>query len=132
MSEGLNLVTLFGNLGADPELKQHEKGSVLKMRLATSHSWMNKEENKKEERTEWHSLTMFGTRAEALAKYLKKGSKILIQGHLQTSSWEKDGQKRYKTEVIVDELVFGGAAKSNGGFTPAPRPTLLESAPLPF
>lgn len=130
MSDGLNLVTLFGNLGAEPELKHYEKGPVLKMRLATSHSWFNKEENKKEERTEWHSLTMFGARAEAVAKYLQKGSKILIQGHLQTSSWEKDGQKRYRTDVIVDDLCFGGP-KTNGAFIPAPRPS-MEPASLPF
>lgn len=131
MSEGLNMVTLFGNLGAEPELKLHDKGAVLKMRLATSYSWFNKEENKKEERTEWHDLTMFGTRAEAVSKHLHKGSKILVQGHLQTSSWEKDGQKRYKTEVIVDDLCFGGG-RPNGSFVPAPREMPLETAPLPF
>lgn len=121
MSEGLNLVTLFGNLGADPELRLHEKGPVLKMRLATSSSWFDKEKNQREERTEWHDLTMFGRRAEAVAKFLHKGSKILVQGRLETHSYEKDGQKRYRTEVIVDELRFGGG-RSNGALLPSPRP----------
>jgi single-strand DNA-binding protein len=131
MSDGLNMVTLFGNLGADPELKQYDKGPVLKMRLATTHSWFNKEENKKEERTEWHSLTMFGPRAEAVSRFLHKGSKILVQGHLQTSSWDKDGQTRYRTEVIVDDLCFAGG-RPNGAFIPPPRQVPAEIAPLPF
>jgi single-strand DNA-binding protein len=131
MSEGFNMVTLFGNLGADPELKLHEKGPVLKMRLATSYSVLDKEKNQREERTEWHSLTMFGTRAEAVAKYLHKGSKILVQGRLQTHSYEKEGQKHYRTEVIVEELRFGGS-RPNGTFVPAPREAPLGAADLPF
>lgn len=130
MSDGLNLVTLFGNLGADPELKASAKGAVLKMRLATEHSWMNKETNAKEKRTEWHTLTMFGTRAEALSKHLHKGSKVMIKGHLQTNSYEKEGQKHYRTEVIVDDLCFGG--RSNGAYLPPPRESLLASSDLPF
>ncbi|MDF2697781.1 MAG: Single-stranded DNA-binding protein [Labilithrix sp.] len=133
MSDGLNLVTLFGNLGADPELKTSAKGPVLKMRLATEYSWKNKEKNEKEKRTEWHSLTMFGPRAEALAKHLQKGSRVMITGHLQTNSWEKDGQKHYRTEVIVDDLCFGGGAgRSNGAFTPAPREAQVASFEVPF
>lgn len=130
MSDGLNLVTLFGNIGAEPELKLHDKGPVLKMRLATSYARFNKEDNKKEETTEWHNLVMFGPRAEGLAKHLHKGSKILVQGHLKTSSWEKDGQKRYKTEIIVDDLCFGGV--KNGAFLPASREAVLAPTALPF
>ena len=131
MSDGLNLVTLFGNLGADPELKFTDKGAVLKMRLATSRTYIDKEDKKQEE-TEWHSLTMFGRRAEGVAKHLHKGSKLVIRGHLHTSSWEKDGQKRSRTEVIVDDLCFGGG-KSNGAFIPAPgTPASIGPADLPF
>ncbi len=131
MSEGLNLVTLFGNLGADPELKMSAKGPVLKMRLATEASWKNKETNAKEKRTEWHRLTMFGSRAESLAKYLHKGSRIMITGHLETNSYEKEGQKHYSTEIIVDELRFGGGP-ANGAYLPAPKDAGLGAAELPF
>jgi single-strand DNA-binding protein len=131
MSEGFNMVTLFGNLGADPELKLLEKGPVLKMRLATSYSVLDKEKNQRETRTEWHRLTMFGTRAEAVAKYLHKGSKILVQGYLHTRDYEKEGQKHYRTEVIVNDLCFG-SARPNGSFVPAPREAPVGAADLPF
>lgn len=131
MSEGLNLVTLLGNLGADPELKPTSKGPVLKMRLATEHGWLNKEKNEKEKRTEWHQLTMFGTRAEAVAKYLHKGSRIMITGRLHTSSYEKEGQKHYSTEIIVEELCFAGGTRPNGAFMPTPRePTIAGDLPF--
>jgi single-strand DNA-binding protein len=131
MSDGLNLVTLFGNLGADPELKVTDKGAVLKMRLATSRSWLDKEEKKQEE-TEWHDLAMFGRRAEGVHKHLHRGSKVAIRGHLKTSSWEKDGQKRWRTQVIVDDLCFG-SGRPNGAFVPASAmPASLGPADLPF
>lgn len=131
MSEGLNLVTLFGNLGADPELKLTAKGPLLKMRLATEQSWRNKETNAKEKRTEWHSLTLFGSRAEALAKFLRKGTRLMVTGHLRTDSYEKEGQKHYRTEVIVDEVRFGDGP-SNGAYAPAPREAMVRAADLPF
>lgn len=131
MSDGLNLVTLFGNLGADAELKQSSKGAVLKMRLATDHSWRSKETNAKEKRTEWHNLTMFGTRAEALAKHLRKGTRVMITGHLHTDSYEKEGQKHYRTEIIVEELRFGGGP-SNGAYVPPQREVAFGAADLPF
>jgi single-strand DNA-binding protein len=132
MSEGLNLVTLLGNLGADPELKQSTKGPVLKMRLATEYSWRNKEKNEKESKTEWHTLTMFGARTEALAKYLRKGSRVMVTGHLQTSNYEKEGQKHFRTEVIVEELCFAGNARPNGAYTPAPREAAPAATEVPF
>jgi single-strand DNA-binding protein len=134
MSEGLNLVTLLGNLGADPELKTSTKGPVLKMRLATEYSFLNKEKNDREKRTEWHQLTMFGARAEALSRILHKGERIMITGRLQTHSYDKDGQKHYRTEIIVEDLCFagGGGARANGAFTPAPHPPALVTGDLPF
>ncbi len=133
MSEGLNTVSLLGNLGADPELKQGPKGPVLKLRLATEHSWKNKETNERESRTEWHRLAMFGTRAEAVAKYLHKGSRVMITGHLRTSSYEKEGQKHYSTEVIVDDLYFFSSGRpTNGAYVPAPRVPALAATDLPF
>lgn len=100
----MNRVTLFGRLGKDPELKQAGAMPVLKFSLATS-------ERKKQgeqwiDHTEWHSVVMFGKRAEAMARLLTKGSQLVVEGSLRTSSWEKDGQKRYKTEVAASDVHF--------------------------
>mgnify|MGYP003436070847 CR=1 FL=1 len=114
MSNGMNIVVLAGHLGADPELRYTKAGQpVMNMRLATTESYLDKDKVRRE-RTEWHSLVMWGKRSEALAKILHKGSPITIQGSLQTSSYEKDGEKRYKTEVNVKELFLGGRGDSTG------------------
>lgn len=113
MADGLNRVTLFGNLGADPELRVTQSGqSVLKMRLATSASYFDKESNQRKERVEWHSVTVWGKRAEALAKFLSKGSRLLVEGELRTSSWEDDsGNKRYRTEVNALNIILAGGQR---------------------
>lgn len=95
----MNKVILSGRLGADPDMR----GSVLKLRLATSERRKDKDGNWSDH-TEWHSVVVFGKRAEALSRLLGKGSRILVEGKLRTSSWEKDGQKQYKTEVAADDL----------------------------
>ncbi len=116
MAEGLNRVMLLGNLGADPELKVTQGGqSVLKLRLATTESYLDKN-NTRQERTEWHRVTLWGRRGEALAKFLTKGERIFVEGRLQTSSYEKDGEKRYSTEVIATNVILGGRGK--GGDQP--------------
>src|SRR5262245_16521507 len=113
MAEGLNRVMLLGNLGADPELKMTGSGqSVLKMRLATSETYLDKN-RVRQERTEWHSVVVWGKRAEALGKFLSKGSRLFIEGGLRTSSYDdKDGNKRYRTEVVASNVIFAG---SRGG-----------------
>lgn len=114
MAEGLNRVMLLGNLGADPELKVTQGGqALLKLRLATTETYLDKN-NTRQERTEWHSVTMWGKRGEALAKFLTKGERIFVEGRLQTSSYEKDGEKRYRTEVIATNLILGGRGKGSG------------------
>lgn len=95
----MNKVILSGRLGADPDVR----GSVLKLRLATNERRKDKEGNWGDH-TEWHSVVVFGKRAEALSRLLGKGSRVLVEGKLRTSSWEKDGQKQYKTEVVADDL----------------------------
>jgi single-strand DNA-binding protein len=106
MSEGMNRVMLLGNLGADPELRYTPAGqAVLNIRLATNETFLDR--NKvHQSRTEWHSVVVWGARAEALARILGKGMCLLIEGWLRTSSYEKDGVKRYRTEVVAKEVCF--------------------------
>jgi single-strand DNA-binding protein len=114
MAEGLNKVMLLGNLGADPELKMTAGGqAVLKLRLATTETYLDRN-NSRQERTEWHSVTLWGKRAEALAKFLAKGERIFVEGSLRTSSYEKDGEKRYRTEVNATNIILAGRGGGKG------------------
>jgi single-strand DNA-binding protein len=115
MAEGLNRVMLIGNLGADPDLKVTPGGqAILKLRLATNESYLDRN-NVRQERTEWHRVTVWGRRAEALGKILQKGDSLFIEGRLQTSSYEKNGEKRYSTEVVATNIVLPGRGRGEGG-----------------
>ncbi|HTQ05685.1 MAG TPA: single-stranded DNA-binding protein [Polyangiaceae bacterium] len=130
MAEGLNRVMLLGNLGADPELRMTNGGqAVLKLRLATSETYLDR--NKvRQERTEWHSVVVWGKRAEALAKILNKGSRIFIEGGLRTSSYDdKDGNKRYKTEVVANNIILSGGGGGRGGPRSSEGPGPSEDGP---
>jgi single-strand DNA-binding protein len=114
MADGLNRVMLLGNLGADPELRMTSGGqAVLKMRLATSESYLDR--NKvRQEKTEWHNVVVWGKRAEALSKFLTKGTRLFVEGGLRTSSYEdRDGNKRYRTEVVANNIILAG--RGGGG-----------------
>lgn len=124
------MVTLLGNLGADAELKTTDKGAALKFRLATSSVWFDKE-NQKQERTEWHRVVVFGKRAESLAPHLKKGTKLFVTGELRTSSYDKEGQKHWSTEIVCDTLNFAGGPV-NGAYSKPPPSASASSAALPF
>jgi single-strand DNA-binding protein len=116
MAEGLNRVMLLGNLGADPELRMTGGGqAVLKLRLATSETYLDR--NKvRQERTDWHSIVVWGKRGEALSKILNKGSRLFVEGRLSTSSYDdKEGHKRYRTEVIANNVILAGGARGGGG-----------------
>jgi single-strand DNA-binding protein len=141
MAEGLNKVMLLGNLGADPELKTTQGGqAVLKLRLATTESYVDKNQAR-QEKTEWHSVTLWGKRGEALAKFLKKGDRIFVEGGLRTSSYEKNGEKRYSTEINATNVILAGGgagrregeqqetSRSRGG--PAPDRTHDRAPPPP-
>jgi single-strand DNA-binding protein len=142
MAEGLNKVLLLGNLGADPELRVTPGGqSVLKLRLATTESYLDKS-NTRQERTEWHQITVWGKRGEALSKFLTKGSSIFVEGSIRTSSYEKDGEKRYRTEIIANNIILAGSRRSGGGdareeggggggggYVPRERPAAAARAP---
>ena len=122
MADGLNRVMLLGNLGADPELRMTSGGqAVLKLRLATSETYLDR--NKvRQERTEWHSVVIWGKRGEALAKILAKGSRIFVEGGLRTSSYDdKEGHKRYKTEVVANNIILSGGGRGGGGGGGGPR-----------
>jgi single-strand DNA-binding protein len=107
---------LLGNLGADPELRVTPSGqSVLKLRLATTESYLDKT-NTRQERTEWHSVTVWGKRGEALSKILGKGSSIFVEGSLRTSSYEKEGVKHYRTEVNANNIILAGR-RGGGDYT---------------
>lgn len=128
MAEGVNKVILLGNLGADPDLRSTQGGqSVLRLRLATTERYMDQNKEWKE-RTEWHNVTVWGKRGEALHRILTKGSTIYVEGGLRTTSYDKDGTKVYKTEVVAQNIVLtgsrpGGAERHyDAGGPPAQRP----------
>ena len=116
MADGLNRVMLLGNLGADPELRVTSGGqSVLKLRLATSESYLDKN-RVRQERTEWHSVVVWGKRAEALGKFLTKGSRLFIEGGLRTSTYDdKEGNKKYRTEIVASNIILSGSGGGGGG-----------------
>jgi single-strand DNA-binding protein len=116
MAEGLNRVMLLGNLGADPELRMTSGGqAVLNLRLATSETYLDKN-RQRQERTEWHNVVIWGKRAEALSKILSKGSRIFVEGGLRSSSYEdRDGNKRYKTEIVASNVLLQGGRGGAGG-----------------
>ena len=104
---GINKVILVGNLGQDPEVKYTAGGAaVTTLSLATSESWKDKDTGSDQERTEWHRVVIWRRLAEIAGEYLKKGSKVYIEGQLQTRKWEQDGQTRYTTEVIGRDMQF--------------------------
>jgi single-strand DNA-binding protein len=103
MARGVNKVILIGNVGGDPETRYMPNGNAItNITLATTDSWKDKQTGQQQERTEWHRVVFFGKVAEIAGEYLRKGSQCYIEGRLQTREWEKDGVKRYTTEIVVD------------------------------
>ena len=117
MARGINKVILVGNLGADPETRYSAGGAAItSIRIATSEAWKDKQTGEQQERTEWHRVKFFGRLAEIAGEYLKKGSQVYIEGKLRTEEWEKDGVKRYSTDVIADEMqMLGGRQEGSQG-----------------
>jgi single-strand DNA-binding protein len=104
MARGVNKVILIGNLGQDPEVRYMPNGNaVTNVTIATSESWKDRESGQQQERTEWHRVVFFGKLAEIAGQYLRKGSKVYVEGALRTRKWQgQDGQDRYTTEIVVD------------------------------
>ena len=136
----INRVNISGNLTRDPELRATAGGTqVLSFGVAVNDRRRNQQTGEWEDYPNFVDCTMFGTRAEAVSRYLSKGSKVAIEGKLRYSSWERDGQRRSKLEVIVDEIEFlsrgqqggqGGYA-TDGGYSPAPRTSAPAPVPAP-
>jgi single-strand DNA-binding protein len=122
MARGVNKVILVGTLGKDPETRYMPSGSaVTNLRIATNEQWKDKQTGEQQERTEWHSIAMFGRLAEIAAEYLRKGSQVYVEGKLRTRKWQdKEGKDRYTTEIVADEMQMlggkgGGAGAGAGG-----------------
>ncbi|HTT07067.1 MAG TPA: single-stranded DNA-binding protein [Steroidobacteraceae bacterium] len=121
MARGVNKVILIGHLGADPETRAMPSGmTVANLRLATTENWKDKQSGENQERTEWHSVALFGRLGEIAAEYLRKGSQVYIEGRLRTRKWQdKEGRDRYTTEIIGSEMQMlggrGGGAGAGGG-----------------
>jgi len=118
MARGLNKVMLIGNLGADPEVRYGASGSAItNIRLATAESWRDKETGDQQERTEWHRVVFFNRLAEIAAEYLKKGSQVYVEGSIRTRKWtDKEGQEKYTTEIVANEMqMLGGRGGMGGG-----------------
>ncbi len=120
-SRGVNKVILIGNLGNDPEVRYTAGGgAVANISLATSDSWRDKESGESQERTEWHRVVFFGRLAEIVQEYLRKGSKVYVEGRLQTRKWQdKEGRDRYNTEIIAGQMQMLDSKGSAGDFKQA-------------
>lgn len=120
MARGINKVILIGNLGRDPEVRYMPSGgAVANVALATSSSWRDKQSGEQNERTEWHNVVFFNRLAEIAGEYLKKGSKVYVEGSLRTRKWQdKNGNDRYTTEIVANEMQMldsrGGGAGAGG------------------
>lgn len=135
MARGINKVILIGNLGADPEVKYMPSGDpVTTIRLATSESWKDKSTGENVEKTEWHRVVFFKRLAEIAGEYLKKGSKVYVEGRLQTRKWQgQDGQDRYTTEIVANEMQMldsrgGGTAPLNNNAQASRQPAVASEA----
>ena len=134
----INKVILIGNLGADPEVRYSQNGAaVATLRLATTEVW-RKQDGSKEEMTEWHRIVAFGRLGEICGEYLSKGSKVYIEGRIQTRKWQdRDGNDRYTTEIVARDMKMlspRGASEGGGGFAdeqpPLPEPVMGDDVPF--
>jgi single-strand DNA-binding protein len=137
MGRSVNKVTIIGTLGRDPEMKYMPNGNaVVNLSVATDESYNDKQSGQKVEKTEWHRLTAYGKLAEIIGQYLKKGSRAYFEGKLQTREWEKDGIKRYTTEIITNDMMMldsrgeGAGMGGNAGFSSnAPSNAPMNQSP---
>jgi single-strand DNA-binding protein len=119
---GINKVVLIGNVGKDPEIKEFQSGDkAVKFSIATSETWKDKATGEKKERVEWHNVTVFGKLADVVAQYVKKGSKVYVEGSNKTRRWvSQTGENHYTTEVHAKEVQFLDKRDKDGGHDPVP------------
>ena len=132
-SRGINKVILVGNVGNDPEVRYMPNGNaVANISVATSDSWKDKNTGEQQERTEWHRVVFFNRLAEIVEQYVRKGSKLYVEGRLQTRSWEQDGVKRYSTEIVANEMQMldsRGGQQNDANFGQQQAPAAPQSQP---
>lgn len=129
---GVNKVILIGNVGNDPEVRQVGSTQVIQFSLATSESWKDKSTGERKEKTEWHRCKAWGKQAEIIQQYVGKGSKLYVEGKLETSSYEKNGEKRYSTEINVrDFQMLDSKGERSGGDYPSYGSQQRNAAPAP-
>ena len=131
MARGVNKVILIGNLGQDPEVKYSPSGmAVANVSLATSETWKDKNTGEQQEKTEWHRVVFFRRLAEIAGEYLRKGSKVYIEGKLQTRKWQdKNGQDRYTTEIVASEMQMLDSRQGGDGNAAQSRPQQRQQQP---
>ena len=122
MARGINKAILIGNLGNDPDIRYTASGTAIaNISLATAESWRDKESGEQQERTEWHRVVFFGRLAEIVGEYLRKGSQVYVEGRIQTRKWQdKEGNDRYTTEVVANEMQMLGSRGGAGANYNAP------------
>jgi single-strand DNA-binding protein len=127
---GVNKAILVGTLGKDPEQRFMPNGNaVCNISVATSEQWKDKQTGEKQERTEWHRVSMFGKLAEIAGEYLRKGSQVYLEGKIQTRKWQdKEGKDRYSTEIVADQMQMLGGKRDSSA--PAAGETLSQAAPF--
>ena len=133
MSRGVNKVILIGNLGKDPETRAMNNGSACNFTVATSESWKDKQTGQQQERTEWHRIAVFGKLAEICGQYLKKGSKVYIEGSLRTRKWQnKEGQDQYTTEIVANEMQMLDSRNAEQPAGQAYQADPVDDSDIPF
>ena len=136
MARGINKVILVGNLGRDPETRYLPSGgAVTNVSLATSRSWKDRDSGEQKEKTEWHRIVFFNRLAEIAGEYLKRGSKVYVEGELRTREWEKEGQKHFTTEIVGNEMQMldskgGSSDYETSNSSSGTPPTSLSSSEM--
>ena len=120
-SRGVNKVILVGNVGNDPDCREGGSGAIANLSVATSDTWKDKNTGEQQERTEWHRIVFFNRLAEVVRDYVKKGTKVYLEGRLQTRSFEQDGVQKYSTEIVANEMQM--LDSKNGAAPEASKPS---------
>jgi single-strand DNA-binding protein len=131
----INKAIIAGNVTRDPELRSLPSGiKIASFSVATNRFWKDATTGERKEMAEYHNIVVFGRQAENCAQYVKKGSQVCLEGRIQTRSWEQDGQKKYRTEIIAENVQFGARPQTNGSssYSPSSAPAASSSSESPI